>query len=125
MTKRRGVVAIVVLLAAGCSGAKDAATVLADAQKAMGNPSSIQYAGTGEIHDHRLGYRLQHVPLVMQVLRCLLEIVLCSSHGKRNRRLTTSGRKFVSPISGFPEGTSRETGVHASSFIKPIPERQG
>jgi hypothetical protein len=47
MTKRRGVVAIVVLLAAGCSGAKDAATVLADAQKAMGNPSSIQYAGTG------------------------------------------------------------------------------
>jgi len=47
MTKMRLVVASVVLWAAGCSGAKDAATVLADAQKAMGNPSSIQYGGAG------------------------------------------------------------------------------
>ena len=47
MTKTRGVVASVLLLASGCSGAKDAAAVLADAQKAMGNPSSIQYGGAG------------------------------------------------------------------------------
>jgi glyoxylase-like metal-dependent hydrolase (beta-lactamase superfamily II) len=47
MTKMRRVVAIVVLLAAGCAGAKNAATVVADAQKAMGNPSSIQYGGAG------------------------------------------------------------------------------
>jgi len=38
---------VVLLAAGGCSGAKDAATVVADAQKAMGNPSSIQYAGGG------------------------------------------------------------------------------
>jgi hypothetical protein len=31
-------------------------------------------------------------------------------------------RKFVSPISGFPEGAFRENGIHASSFIKPFGE---
>ena len=35
------------LVAAGCSGPKDANGVLRDAQAAMGNVSSIQYSGTG------------------------------------------------------------------------------
>jgi hypothetical protein len=34
-------------------------------------------------------------------------------------------RKFVSPISGFPEGTFRGNGIHASSFIKGFGDRQG
>jgi hypothetical protein len=38
--------------------------------------------------------------------------------------LTMIRRKFVSPISGFPEGTFRKNGIHASSFIKPFGERQ-
>jgi len=39
--------AIVGLIVAGCSRPKDAASVLADAQAAMGNPTSIQYSGAG------------------------------------------------------------------------------
>src|SRR5262249_2051725 len=46
MTRMCRVVGSVGLLA-GCSGPKDAATVLADAQQAMGSPSSIQYSGAG------------------------------------------------------------------------------
>jgi hypothetical protein len=40
-------------------------------------------------------------------------------------RLTMIRWKFVSPISGFPEGTFRENGIHAWSFIKGFGERQG
>jgi glyoxylase-like metal-dependent hydrolase (beta-lactamase superfamily II) len=47
MKKMHCVAASVVLLAIGCSRTRDAATVLADAQKAMGNPTSIQYRGAG------------------------------------------------------------------------------
>ena len=32
--------------------------------------------------------------------------------------------KFISSISGFPEGTFRENGIHASSFIKAFGEQQ-
>src|SRR5262249_32040772 len=38
---------VVVLLSIGCSRPKDAASVVADAQQAMGNPQAIQYAGAG------------------------------------------------------------------------------
>ncbi|HMF94384.1 MAG TPA: MBL fold metallo-hydrolase [Vicinamibacterales bacterium] len=41
------VVAIVVLVTIGCSRTRDAATLVADAQKAIGNPTSIQYTGAG------------------------------------------------------------------------------
>lgn len=47
MKQLHSVVAIVVLLTIGCSRPRDAATVIADAQKAMGNPTSIQYRGAG------------------------------------------------------------------------------
>jgi glyoxylase-like metal-dependent hydrolase (beta-lactamase superfamily II) len=47
MKKMRSVVSILVLLVAGCSRTKDAASVLADAQRAVGNPTSIQYGGAG------------------------------------------------------------------------------
>src|SRR5262252_9355281 len=40
-------VAIVVVTAIGCSRTRDAATIVADAQKAIGNPTSIQYSGAG------------------------------------------------------------------------------
>ncbi|HJZ71222.1 MAG TPA: MBL fold metallo-hydrolase [Vicinamibacterales bacterium] len=47
MKQIHSLLAIVVLLTTGCSRTRDAAAVLADAQKAMGNPASIQYSGTG------------------------------------------------------------------------------
>ena len=47
MTKRLCLVAAIVLTAAGCSSPRDAASVLRDAQQAMGSVNSIQYSGTG------------------------------------------------------------------------------
>src|SRR5262249_45796507 len=41
------VIAIACLPAIGCSRTKDASTVTADARKAMGNPTSIEYSGAG------------------------------------------------------------------------------
>lgn len=47
MTKTWWLAAGLALAAAGCSGPKDAASVLRDAESAMGNVTSIQYTGTG------------------------------------------------------------------------------
>jgi glyoxylase-like metal-dependent hydrolase (beta-lactamase superfamily II) len=47
MKTMRCAVAIAVLLTIGCSRPRDAASVLAAAQRAMGNPASIQYGGAG------------------------------------------------------------------------------
>jgi glyoxylase-like metal-dependent hydrolase (beta-lactamase superfamily II) len=41
------IAAVLALTLAGCSSPRTAATVVADAQEAMGNPNSIQYSGTG------------------------------------------------------------------------------
>jgi glyoxylase-like metal-dependent hydrolase (beta-lactamase superfamily II) len=47
MNKLHGAVSILVLITIGCSPAKDAGSVIADAQRVMGNPTSIQYSGAG------------------------------------------------------------------------------
>src|SRR5688572_8371389 len=47
MTNRFCLAAGLALTIAGCSSAPTATSVLEDAQEAMGNPASIQYAGTG------------------------------------------------------------------------------
>ncbi|MEQ1573990.1 MAG: MBL fold metallo-hydrolase [Vicinamibacterales bacterium] len=47
MHKKLWLVAALAIALAGCSRAKTATSVLGDAQEAMGNPTSIQYAGTG------------------------------------------------------------------------------
>jgi len=47
MTKKLWLAAGLTLVVAGCSSAKTATSVLGDAQEAMGNPTSIQYSGTG------------------------------------------------------------------------------
>jgi glyoxylase-like metal-dependent hydrolase (beta-lactamase superfamily II) len=47
MTKKLWLVAGMAVALAGCSTAKTATSVLQDAQTAMGNPSSIQYSGSG------------------------------------------------------------------------------
>ena len=47
MTNKLWLAAGLALIVAGCSSAKTATSVLEDAQEAMGNPTSIQYSGTG------------------------------------------------------------------------------
>ena len=47
MTSRFWLAAGLALTIAGCSSAKTATSVIEDAQEAMGNPTSIQYSGTG------------------------------------------------------------------------------
>lgn len=47
MMKRMWLATGLALVTAACAGPKDAKGVLADAQTAMGNPTSIQYSGTG------------------------------------------------------------------------------
>ncbi len=47
MAKRLCLVLVLVLTVAGCSSPRDAASVLRDAQQAMGSVNSIQYSGTG------------------------------------------------------------------------------
>ena len=47
MDKKLWLAAGLALAIAGCSRAKTATSVLQDAQEAMGNPTSIQYSGTG------------------------------------------------------------------------------
>jgi glyoxylase-like metal-dependent hydrolase (beta-lactamase superfamily II) len=47
MTKKLWLAAGMAVALAGCSTAKTATSVLEDAQTAMGNPSSIQYSGSG------------------------------------------------------------------------------
>jgi glyoxylase-like metal-dependent hydrolase (beta-lactamase superfamily II) len=49
MAKRLWIACALFLLCAGASSAQDAKTVLQDAQKAMGDVTSIQYSGTGHI----------------------------------------------------------------------------
>ena len=47
MAKRLWLAAGLAFTMAGCSSPRDAASVLRDAQQAMGNVNSIQYSGTG------------------------------------------------------------------------------
>jgi len=50
MAKRWWIIFALFFLCAGAASAQDAKTVLQDAQKAMGNVTSIQYSGTGHLN---------------------------------------------------------------------------
>ena len=50
MAKRLWISFALFFLCAGAASAQDAKTVLQDAQKAMGNVTSIQYSGTGHLN---------------------------------------------------------------------------
>ena len=50
MAKRLWISLALFFLCAGAASAQDAKTVLQDAQKAMGNVTSIQYSGTGHLN---------------------------------------------------------------------------
>src|SRR5574339_495240 len=47
MTERWWLAPALAVALTGCGGSKDAASVVRDAQSAMGNVTSIQYSGTG------------------------------------------------------------------------------
>ena len=47
MARRLSLTMALACAIAACSGPRDAASVLRDAQQAMGNVNSIQYSGTG------------------------------------------------------------------------------
>ena len=47
MTTRWWLAPALAVAVAGCGGSKDAASVVRDAESAMGNVTSIQYSGTG------------------------------------------------------------------------------